>query len=285
MGLQARTLQASAPDPGAGGGGGAAAATAAIKDADAFTGTRSRRGAAADFDFRCFFLVGERCRICAKIDRRCEKMLESGLLEETAQLLASGVLDPTTTAAKSIGYRQAAAYLLEQPAPVDAADAVAGDEEAAAAEAEARFAKFLGGFCTVSRQYSTEQMKWFRKDTAYLWVRSELEKPAPVAHAMHVIEEAYRAERADWERLLPPEAGAAGAAGGEVVAGPAAEGQRVRALNVAETKAMRQYVPQALALRTAAKDGDGEGRAKLRALTARGEEARAALRRAKAAAE
>jgi tRNA A37 N6-isopentenylltransferase MiaA len=41
-------------------------------------------------------------------------------------------------------------------------------------DGEERFRAFLNNFCTVSRQYSTEQMKWFRKDKAYLWVRSEL---------------------------------------------------------------------------------------------------------------
>lgn len=174
-------------------GGGEAARTA-------FSGGRVRRGAAADFDCRCFFLVrprcpaaldiaprnaahwrrvealmsfgwrpqiGERARICTKIDRRCEAMLGRGLLEETAELLQAGVLLPATTAGKSIGYRQATEYLLAPPS--------------AEPEPADRFSRFLAGFCTVSRQYATEQMKWFRKDKAYLWVRSELEKPTEAA--------------------------------------------------------------------------------------------------------
>lgn len=48
----------------------------------AFTGERQHKGPQGDFDFRCFFLVGERAKICEKIDKRCEKMLDMGLLQE-----------------------------------------------------------------------------------------------------------------------------------------------------------------------------------------------------------
>ena len=55
---------------------------------------------------------------------------------------------------------------------------------------------------TQSRQYSTEQMKWFRKDKSYLWVRSELEKPNPIANAMQKITHFYRANRSTFEAAL-----------------------------------------------------------------------------------
>lgn len=201
---------------------------------EAFTGARERRGSAAEFDFRCFFLVGERSRICEKIDRRCEVMLTNGLLQETDELLRAGILVPRTTAGKSIGYRQVAQYLL-------APDAEQGVEAPAIAAiaSEQRFRTFLSGFCTVvryteasdpfyfsqaamqvvlslshkilslcvvvaiqSRQYSTEQMKWFRKDKSYLWVRSELEKSNPIADAMERITHYYRADRSTFEAAL-----------------------------------------------------------------------------------
>lgn len=60
----------------------------------AFTGARQHKGPQGGFDFRCFFLVGERARICEKIDKRCEKMLDMGLLQEVAELLRTGVLVP-----------------------------------------------------------------------------------------------------------------------------------------------------------------------------------------------
>lgn len=112
----------------------------------AFTGARVRRGLAAEFDFRCFFLVGERSRICEKIDRRCEVMLTNGLLQETDQLLRAGVLVPRTTAGKSIGYRQVAQYLLAQ----DVDQEVEGPSTDGIAS-EQRFRAFLSGFCTAVR--------------------------------------------------------------------------------------------------------------------------------------
>ena len=55
---------------------------------------------------------------------------------------------------------------------------------------------------TQSRQYSTEQMKWFRKDKSYLWVRSELEKSNPIADALKRITHCYRADRSVFEAAL-----------------------------------------------------------------------------------
>ena len=72
-------------------------------------------------------------------------MLGSGLLQEVAELLRTGVLGPRTTAGKSIGYRQTAQYLLAAPQQ----DAAAATDDDAAAEQ--RFRAFLGGFCTVVR--------------------------------------------------------------------------------------------------------------------------------------
>lgn len=116
----------------------------------AFTGARERRGLAAEMDFRCFFLVGERSRICEKIDRRCEAMLANGLLRETDELLRAGVLVPRTTAGKSIGYRQVAQYLLGQGTDQEV-EAAATSASLAVTASEKRFHAFLSGFCTVVR--------------------------------------------------------------------------------------------------------------------------------------
>jgi tRNA dimethylallyltransferase len=88
----------------------------------AFTGARQHKGPQGGFDFRCFFIVGERAKICEKIDKRCEQMLDMGLLQEVAGLLRTGVLVPRTTAGKSIGYRQVAQYLLVSTRAQCAAD-------------------------------------------------------------------------------------------------------------------------------------------------------------------
>eukprot|EP01048_Picozoa_sp_COSAG05_P020611 COSAG05_NODE_3546_length_1998_cov_27.151132_3_plen_98_part_00 len=83
---------------------------------------------------------------------------------------------PGNTAARSIGYRQTLEYLLAKTDDVakgDVAndDMANGDMEGADVARGEAFRDFLGRFCTVSRQYATEQMKWFRRDAEYLWVR------------------------------------------------------------------------------------------------------------------
>jgi tRNA A37 N6-isopentenylltransferase MiaA len=65
-------LRAEAAASSSEGGAGAEAAAGAAGAVAAFTGERARRGEAAGFDVRCFFLVGERQQICTRIDRRCE---------------------------------------------------------------------------------------------------------------------------------------------------------------------------------------------------------------------
>jgi len=76
-------------------------------------------------------------------------MVERGLLEETADLLASGTLNPASPPGRAIGYRQAIEYL--QRADV-------GD---AAAEAGA-LKTFLEDFATATRRYAKQQMVWYR---------------------------------------------------------------------------------------------------------------------------
>lgn len=76
-------------------------------------------------------------------------MVERGLLEETAELLAGGVLDPDFPPGRAIGYRQAIEYLRR----ADVADEVA--EEGA-------LKAFLEDFATATRRYAKQQMVWYR---------------------------------------------------------------------------------------------------------------------------
>jgi len=89
-----------------------------------FTGVRSQP-LTSKYDFRCFFLIAPREELCHTIDQRCLQMVEKGLLEETASLLAAGVLDPASPPGRAIGYRQAIEYLSKE--------GVNGEEEEATA--------------------------------------------------------------------------------------------------------------------------------------------------------
>ena len=65
-------------------------------------------------DVRCFFLTESRQSLYHTIDRRCEQMLNAGLLDEVTSLLLDGSLAPEFPISKSIGYRQNIDYLAKE---------------------------------------------------------------------------------------------------------------------------------------------------------------------------
>lgn len=123
-------------------------------------------------------------------------MLRRGLLKETADLLVRGVLDPASPAGRAIGYRQAIDFLFEEARLVEASTARVEDNGMSsgvaatgggndggrgegAAEPEARFVEFLLTFTAKTRQYSADQMKWFRssKGCDFSWEAWDLGGP------------------------------------------------------------------------------------------------------------
>lgn len=89
-----------------------------------FTGIRSQT-LSRKYDFRCFFLIAAREDLCRLIDRRCLQMVEGGLLEETAHLLAAGTLNPSSPPGRAIGYRQTIQYLSKEGIEGEMAEATA----------------------------------------------------------------------------------------------------------------------------------------------------------------
>ena len=117
--------------------------------------------------------------------RRCEDMLTRGLLSETADLLVRGLLDPASPAGRAIGYRQAIDFLLQEARlaePTDTAGETGSsspDDAPVAADPETRFLDFVLGFAAKTRQYSADQMKWFRssKGRDFSWQAWDLGGP------------------------------------------------------------------------------------------------------------
>ncbi|CAB1110948.1 unnamed protein product [Ectocarpus sp. CCAP 1310/34] len=158
---------------------------------EVFTGVRTPIN--KKYDFRSFFIIGDRERLFRRIDKRCEEMLMRGLLPETADLLVRGMLDPASPAGRAIGYRQAIDFLLQEarladdlrPAPGGASGSADANHEAtdvratAAADPETRFLEFFHAFAAKTRQYSGEQMKWFRssKGRDFSWQAWDLGGP------------------------------------------------------------------------------------------------------------
>jgi tRNA dimethylallyltransferase len=81
-----------------------------------------------------------------RIDRRCRRMWEAGLVEEVRGLLAAGV-PPGAKSLGSLGYRQAAAFLAGEVA----------EEQALAWMAKA------------TRAYAKRQLTWFRGMQGINW--------------------------------------------------------------------------------------------------------------------
>ena len=90
-----------------------------------------------------------RAELYRRIDARAATMLDGGLLEETAALLAAGY-PPQLKTMQTIGYREALRFL-------------AGACTRAAALAELQQA---------TRRYAKRQLTWFRADTEMIWVDS-----------------------------------------------------------------------------------------------------------------
>lgn len=104
-------------------------------------------GTPAPFAYRVFCLHMERAALYARINRRVEKMLAEGLVQECRHLLAAGY-DPRLHALRTVGYQEAFGFLR-------------GETEAAV---------MLELIQRHSRQYAKRQLTWFRKMAGAEWI-------------------------------------------------------------------------------------------------------------------
>jgi tRNA dimethylallyltransferase len=109
---------------------------------------RSEHGFAGDF-YRALKigLTVERGELYERIDRRVERMVGEGLVEEVRDLLARG-FSPGSKALRSIGYRQICAYLAGEYGLDEAVRLIKRD----------------------TRHYAKRQLTWFNADTEIKWV-------------------------------------------------------------------------------------------------------------------
>lgn len=106
-----------------------------------------------EYDFRCWFLYYPRERLYARIDKRCEEMVQSGFLDEVRNLEKRGLRN-NSSASQAIGYRQALAYLSGPQTPSDREH-------------------FISEFKKASRHYAKRQFTWFRKEPIFRWLNLE----------------------------------------------------------------------------------------------------------------
>jgi len=107
-----------------------------------------------NYDFRCWFLYRPRESLYKRIDKRCEKMLANGFLEEVRQLHKAGILE-NSSASQAIGYRQALDYLLSPQTKAD-------------------YKYFVDKFKQATRHYAKRQFTWFRREPVFRWLDLDL---------------------------------------------------------------------------------------------------------------
>lgn len=110
-----------------------------------------------NYDFRCWFLVRSREELYHRIDKRCTKMIEDGLLDEVKALIPQGLIENNSTA-QAIGYRQAIEYLNSPQKPDD-------------------YARFVMHFKQASRRYAKRQLTWFRREPLFRWLDLDVHDP------------------------------------------------------------------------------------------------------------
>ncbi len=106
------------------------------------------------FDFRCWFLNRPKTALHERINERCDEMIKLGFLDEVKRLEAEGIRE-NSSAAQSIGYRQALEYL-QSP------------------QTEADLQKFIADFKQASRKYVKRQFTWFRQEPLFRWLDLDL---------------------------------------------------------------------------------------------------------------
>jgi len=102
------------------------------------------------YDFRCWFLDMPRKILYERLSRRCEEMLQAGLLDEVLRLDRLG-LRHNRTASQAIGYRQALDFL----------DTGRTDED---------YRLFVEKFKQASHHLAKRQFTWFRREPAFRWI-------------------------------------------------------------------------------------------------------------------
>ncbi|MBQ1410883.1 MAG: tRNA (adenosine(37)-N6)-dimethylallyltransferase MiaA [Oscillospiraceae bacterium] len=105
----------------------------------------------------------DRTKLYARVNKRVELMMASGLEAEVRALLEQGI-DPASTAMQAIGYKELAAALRGE---CDTAQALAQIQQA-------------------SRNYAKRQLTWFRRNEAIHWLYVDEEKDL-LAAAMRIL--------------------------------------------------------------------------------------------------
>ncbi|MCB1113883.1 MAG: tRNA (adenosine(37)-N6)-dimethylallyltransferase MiaA [Chlamydiia bacterium] len=121
-----------------------------------------------NYDFRCWFLHRPKDILYRRIEKRCDDMIELGLIDEVRDLKEKGLLK-NSSASQAIGYKQTLDYL---------------DSD----QSKEAFETFVREFKKASRHYAKRQLTWFRKESMFRWLDLDLHDPEVV---MDIIQQDY----------------------------------------------------------------------------------------------
>jgi tRNA dimethylallyltransferase len=102
------------------------------------------------YDFRCWFLHIDKKYLYEKIEKRCEKMLKIGFIDEIIKLEKDGLLK-NHSASNAIGYQQGIEYLKSEKSATD-------------------YEKFKKEFIRVSKRYVKRQYTWFKREKIFRFI-------------------------------------------------------------------------------------------------------------------
>ncbi len=103
-----------------------------------------------DVDYRCWFFYYPREILYERAERRCDLMLEVGLIEEVEDLIKEGLCENESTS-RAIGYRQCIDYIENGKRRED-------------------WDTFVKEFKKATRRYIKRQFTWFRSEEAFNWL-------------------------------------------------------------------------------------------------------------------
>ena len=106
----------------------------------------AEREKSSPYDFAYFVLTDERSRLYERIDRRVDKMMEEGLLEEVRYLKERGV-KRGSTAMQGLGYKELYAYLDGECTLEEAVRIIKRD----------------------TRHFAKRQLTWFKRERDVIW--------------------------------------------------------------------------------------------------------------------
>jgi len=108
---------------------------------------RSKENRVNEYDFKFFILTRDREKLYDGINRRVDKMIETGLIDEVKSLLERGY-NRSMTSMQGLGYKEICAYLDGETAHQDAIDKVKQN----------------------TRRFAKRQITWFKNQTEGIWL-------------------------------------------------------------------------------------------------------------------